>query len=274
MSFIAKWRQAIDRNGSRLCVGLDPDPDYIDDGDVLRWARTIIEATSDLVCAYKPNIAFYEALGTDGHATLRHVIDAVPDDIPVLVDAKRGDIDSTARAYARSLFDVLGADAITVSPYLGRDSLAPFLAHSDRGVFILARTSNEGARDLQDLEVGAGHDTASEPLYMAVARSAKTWNEHGNIGLVTGATYPAEIANIRAVCPELPLLVPGVGAQEGDIEAAARAAFGPGEFMINASRKVTYPPVGGDLSSWARSTATELRDAIDAAIRSARAAPS
>ncbi len=163
-TFAERWREAIARNGSRLCVGLDPDPARIAGGDVLRWASTIIDATRDLVCAYKPNIAFYEALGTDGHATLRRVVAAVPGDIPVLVDAKRGDIDSTAAAYARSLFDVIGAHAVTVSPYLGRDSLAPFLARAERGVFILARTSNPGARDLQDLEVDDGAGGQSEGI--------------------------------------------------------------------------------------------------------------
>lgn len=270
-TFAERWREAIARNSSHLCVGLDPDPARIAGGDVLRWASTIIDATRDLVCAYKPNIAFYEALGADGHATLRRVVEAVPGDIPVLVDAKRGDIDSTAAAYARSLFDVIGAHAVTVSPYLGRDSLAPFLARAERGVFILARTSNPGARDLQDLEVddGAG---GREPLYMAVARRARGWNENGNAGLVAGATYPEELARIRAACPELPLLVPGIGAQAGDLAAAARAASGPGEFLMNASRKVTYPPEGHDLATWARATALELRDAIEAALGPARAA--
>ncbi len=263
-TFVEKLRAAAQRNRSCLCVGLDPDPTRIAGGDVLAWARTIIDATSDLACAYKPNIAFYEALGTHGHETLRRVIEAVPGGIPVLIDAKRGDIASTADAYARSLFDVLGADAVTVSPYLGEDSLRPFVERADRGVFVLARTSNPGARDLQDLRV-AGED-GEEPLYLAVARLALRWNTNGNIGLVAGATYPDDIARLRSFCPNLPFLVPGVGAQDGDLHAAARAAQGPGGFLVNASRAITYAGEGAGLRDAARTAALRLRDAINAAL--------
>ena len=225
----------------------------------------MIEATSDLVCLYKPNIAFYEGLGTEGHELLRRTLEAVPAGIPVLIDAKRGDIGSTAEAYARSLFDVLNADAITVSPYLGRDAVQPFLDRADRGVFVLARTSNPGARDLQNLQVATA-DGQGEPLYLAVARLARSWNEHGNVGLVAGATYPEEVRQIRSVCPDLPFLVPGIGSQEGDLAAACAAAEGPGGFFINVSRAVIYAGASEDI----RATALRYRDAINRAMENDR----
>ncbi len=271
-AFVERLRAAANRNRSRLCVGLDPDPARIAGGDVLAWARSIIDATADLVCAYKPNIAFFEALGLRGHETLRRVIDRVPDDIPVLIDAKRGDIGSTAEAYARSLFDILGADAVTVSPYLGEDSIRPFADRAERGVFVLSRTSNPGAGELQDLAVVSEAGEA-EPLYLAVARRALAWNRHGNIGLVAGATYPDDIARLRALCPDMPFLVPGVGAQRGDLRRAVQAADGPGGFLVNASRGVTYASEGAGLAGAARAAAIELRDAIDAALEEGAGAP-
>ena len=252
-TFMDLWQGARERNHGSLCVGLDPDLDRIPGGDVLDWARRIIDATSDLVCAYKPNSAFYEALGTHGYELLRQVIASVPAGVPVIVDAKRADIGNTSAAYARAVFDVLGAHAITVHPYMGEDSVSPFLERADRGVFVLARTSNPGAREFQDLAMPAG-----EPLYLTVARRAVAWNSHGNVGLVTGATYPEDIALIREVCPGLPLLLPGVGAQQGELAAAVRAAAGPGGFMVNVARGVIY-------AQDVRAAALRFRDDIEAA---------
>ena len=267
MSFRTKYEAAAERNRSLLCVGLDPDPERIPPGvDVVHFLRAIIEATSDLVCCYKPNAPFYEALGVDGAATLRAVIEAVPDEIPVLLDAKRNDIGNTARFYARAVFQVLGADAVVVNPYLGEDAMEPFFAYEDRHSFVLCRTSNPSAADLQDLPVGDD----GRPLYEHVALLANRWNRRGNVGLVVGATYPAEARRIRELCPQLLMLLPGIGAQEGELTAAVRAAVDAsgGGIIVNASRAVLYAGAGGDAGAHAaaaREAAAALRAAIDAA---------
>jgi orotidine-5'-phosphate decarboxylase len=264
-SFAEKYRAAAERNGSLLCVGLDPDPARLPVGHTVSgFLRAIVEATADLVCCYKPNSAFFEALGTDGYAVLREVIEGVPTGIPVLLDAKRGDVGHTAAAYARAAFDVLGADAITVNPYLGGDAVEPFLAYEDRHVFVLCRTSNAGAADVQDFAAGEG----GEPLYLRVARLANGWNARGNVGLVVGATYPEEAARIREVSPELLFLMPGVGAQDADLRSAVRAAIdaSSGGILVNASRSVLYAdasPAG--FADAARAETVRLRDAINAA---------
>jgi orotidine-5'-phosphate decarboxylase len=275
MSFNEKLAAAVARNDSRLCVGLDPDPARIAGGvgGVSAFNRGIIEATADIVCCYKPNMGFYEALGQAGWDALRATLAAVPRDVPVLLDAKRGDIASTAVGYARAVFEVLGADAVTVSPYLGGDSLEPFFRYRDRGVFVLCHTSNDGAGDMQDLPV-VTLSGGTQPLYLAVASRALGWNVHGNAGLVVGATYPLELALVRERCPDLPILVPGVGAQAGALEESARAAdngttYG---FLINASRGVTYAAKAGeDPFRAARAAALGLRDAINQALRPAAA---
>lgn len=269
MPFNHALRAAATRNQSLLCIGLDPDPQRMPAGlaqsadPTYDFCMAIAEATADLACAFKPNIAFFEALGPAGLATLRRLIADLPGDLPVIVDAKRGDIGSTAAAYAEAIFELLGADAVTLSPYLGGDALAPFLRYADKGCIILCKTSNPGSGDLQDLLLASG-----EPLYMAVARKAQhEWNTHQNVGLVVGATYPAVLAQVRALCPDLPLLVPGVGAQGGDLEAAVRAAadaHGEG-VLINASRSVLYASAGADFASAARAEAQRLRDQINAA---------
>ncbi|MEX1254975.1 MAG: orotidine-5'-phosphate decarboxylase [Dehalococcoidia bacterium] len=263
MSFREKLTRAAERNRSLLCVGLDPDPARLPDGGVADFLCAVVEATKDLVCAYKPNLAFYEQLGEQGYAALRAVLQAIPDDIPVIADAKRGDVAHTAEAYARALFDELGFDAATVNPYLGGDAVEPFVARADRGVFIVCRTSNPGARDLQDLLVeDAGQ---ARPLYEAVAEMALSWDRHRNVGLVVGATYPEETRRLRALCPELPFLVPGVGAQEGALEEAVRAgldAAGAG-IVVNASRSVLYASPGSDFAQAARQQAEALRAAIE-----------
>lgn len=262
MTFREKLEAAAARNGSLLCVGLDPDPARLPVDSVAEFNRAIVEATADLVCAYKPNVAFYEALGEEGYAALRETLAAIPPEIPTIGDAKRGDIGNTARAYARAAFDVLGFDAVTVNPYLGSDSLAPFIEREDRGVFVLCRTSNPGAADLQDLAIGG--DGGGRPLYEVVAELARGWNTRGNVGLVTGATYPEELRRVRELCPEMLLLVPGVGAQAGDLAAAVRAGLDArsGGILVNASRGVLYASTGQDFAQAAREAARALRDEI------------
>jgi orotidine-5'-phosphate decarboxylase len=273
MGFFQKLARAVERNESLLCVGLDPDPERLPAGlpagqagarDVATFQRVIMEATSDLVCAYKPNLAFYEALGEPGLEALHATLAAVPDDVPVIGDAKRGDIGHTARAYARALFDRWGFDAVTVNPYLGGDSLEPFLERADRGVFLLCRTSNPGARDLQDLPVLPGEGLPARPLFEVVAERANEWNTRGNVGLVVGATYPEELGRVREICPELTFLVPGVGAQGGDLEASLRQGLDArgGGLIINVSRQVLYASQGEDFAAAARRVALALRDEI------------
>ena len=263
MSFVDKLWTTSRRNRSLLCVGLDPDPSLMPLADIFEFNRCIIDATADVVCAYKPNMAFYEAAGLDGLKALLRTVEYVPDGIPVISDAKRGDIGNTARAYARSVFEGFGFDAVTVNPYLGKDALDPFFEYADRGVFVLCRTSNPGARDFQDLPVRLGEDEM--PLYQAVALRAREWNTRGNVGLVVGATYPDEIARVRALCPDMPFLVPGVGAQGGDLEAAVRAGLdvrGRG-VIVNVSRQVLYASKGPDFADAARLAAEKARDDIN-----------
>ncbi|MEE8338212.1 MAG: orotidine-5'-phosphate decarboxylase [Dehalococcoidia bacterium] len=272
MSFKSKYEAAVEANGSLLAIGLDPDPQLLPAGaDPVEFLTAIITATSDLVCCYKPNAAFFEALGLNGFAKLRAVLDAVPPAIPVLLDAKRGDIGNTARFYAQAVFEQLGVDAVTLNPYLGEDALTPFFEYEDRHSFVLCRTSNPSAVDLQDLAAGEG----GRPLYEHVALLANGWNRHDNVGLVVGATYPQEAARIRALAPDLLQLVPGVGAQDGDIAAAVRACTDAagGGVIINASRGVLYAGRDSagretDIASYAsaaREAAIRLRDAINAA---------
>jgi orotidine-5'-phosphate decarboxylase len=265
VDFLEKLHGASQRNGSLLCVGLDPDPGLMPEKTgVLDFNRALIEATCDVVCAYKLNFAFYEALDSQGISILKQTIKAVPEGIPVIGDAKRGDIGNTARAYARAIFESLGCDATTVNPYLGLDSVAPFIEYRDRGVFILCRTSNPGAEDFQSLvckEAGVG----SRQLFQIVADRASQWNTHGNIGLVVGATYPEELRLIREAHPELPFLIPGVGAQGGDLALAVRYgvdAQGWGA-IINSSRQVIYSSRQKDFAQAARRVALSLRDQIN-----------
>lgn len=270
VGFQQKFESAATRNQSLLCVGLDPDPAQLPPGvDPGEFLAAIVEATADLVCCYKPNIAFFEPDLGPGIERLRRLIAGVPDGVPVLLDAKRGDIGHTATFYARAAFDSLGADAVTANGYLGRDAIAPFLAYADRTTFLLVRTSNPGARDLQDVRLADGR-----MLFEHVAALAAEWNgEHGNVGLVVGATYPEEARRIREICPDQPMLMPGIGAQAGDLEAAVRAgidARGAG-VLVNASRGVMYAGASagartlGDWARAARSAASELREAINRA---------
>ena len=243
MEFFHRLEQAIEKSGSLLCIGLDPDPKRLppwckDDPDpVFAFNRHIIDLTCDLVCAYKPNIAFYEALGPRGWETLRNTISyAQQCEVPVILDAKRNDIDSSAEKYACAAFEQLRADAITVNPYMGWDSIEPFLRYKDHAVFVLALSSNPGAQDFQNLD-GNGH-----ALYERVVAQAVGWNERGNLGLVVGATHADEICCVRALAKNEWILMPGVGSQGGDLAAALANGLrddGSG-VIVNASRSVIY----------------------------------
>jgi len=248
MDFFDRLEQRIREQDSVVCVGLDPDldrlPDDVLEKDLPRWAfnRRIIDATHEHAACYKPNAAFYE--DADGWRSLQETIAyAHGKNVPVLLDAKRADIGNTARQYAKALDD---ADALTVNPYLGQDSLQPFLSRSDAGVFVLCRTSNPGGKDFQNLEL-AGFD---EYLYEHVARRASEWNESENVGLVVGATTPDELEHVRELVPELPFLVPGVGAQGGDAEAAAvHCTNDAGVGLVNSTRGIIF--AGEDADDWA-----------------------
>lgn len=258
--FKEKLRAARQRNRSFLCVGLDPDPARIPMADVAAFLREVIDATADLVGAYKPNLAFFEALGPKGHAILQRTLEAIPKGIPTIGDGKRGDIGDTMRFYAKALFDLYGFDAVTVNAYGGRDALEPFLSQGDRGVLIWCRSSNPGAADVQDRALADGR-----ALYEAIAELAGSWNESGNVGLVVGATWPEQLRRVRRLCPNMLILVPGVGAQEGDLEAAVRAALdrdGEG-FIISASRQVLYAAEGKGFARTARRAAQALRARIN-----------
>ena len=263
VSFLEKLEAAAQRNQSLLCVGLDPSPPQMPIDDIVTFNRAIVEATSDLVCAFKPNIAFYEAEGLKGLRALERTLAAIPGHIPVILDAKRGDIGNSAAAYAKAAFERWGADAMTVNAYLGGDSVEPFVAYSDRGVFILCRTSNPGAAELQAL-----HVTDGTPLYEQVARLAAEWNTRGNVGLVVGATHPEELSRVRMLCPTMPILVPGVGAQGGELEASVKAGVDANgrRAIVSASRQVLYASSGADYPEAARRTAGVLRDQINAAL--------
>lgn len=263
MNFIDKLTGVTRRNKSLLCVGLDPDPRLIPDGvGIFEFNRAIINATSDLVCAYKPNLAFYEALGNEGIEALKHTVKYIPEGIPVIADAKRGDIGNSAKAYARALFENLQFDATTVSPYLGFDSLEPFIEYRDKGIFILCRTSNAGAVDFQSLVCEVENDY--RPLFEVVALKAGQWNKYGNIGLVVGATYPEELRLIRQLQPNMPLLIPGIGAQGGDLALTVRYGVDAqgGKAVINSSRQVLYASRGKDFAEAARQVASKLRGQI------------
>ncbi len=258
--FPEKLRAASRRNSSFLCIGLDPDPALMPHPHIPSFLQEIVEATVDLVCAYKPNLAFFEALGSQGMGVLLESLADVPRHIPIIADGKRNDIPSTARFYAHALFEAHGFDAATVNPYLGYDAVEPFLAYGERGVFLLCRTSNRGAADIQDLPLADGRR-----LYEAVAELARDWNRGGNIGLVMGATWPQEVARVRALCPEMTLLLLGVGAQGADVATTLRAgmdARGQG-FIISSSRRVLYASGGKDFARAARRAAQVLREEIN-----------
>ncbi|MFN0157423.1 MAG: orotidine-5'-phosphate decarboxylase [Bacteroidota bacterium] len=265
MNFSDRLRSIQRQNKSLLCVGLDPDLSKIplalrtDPHSIITFNREIIKATQDLVCAYKLNLAFYEALGEAGWSVVHRTLSFIPGNIVTIGDAKRGDIGNTAELYAKSLLDDYGFMATTVSPYMGADSVAPFISREDRGAFVLAVTSNPGARDLQYLKV------KGKPVYEHVIARVKKWNVLQNCGLVVGATKPRELKRVRSLAPGMPLLIPGIGAQGGDLKSAVRYGCDEnGEMaLINASRSIMYASGGSDFADAARREASKLRDAIN-----------
>lgn len=270
MGFLDKLAAAWDKNDSLLCVGLDPNLDVLpqhlrqSSTPFFDFAKAIIDATADTVCAFKPNSAFYEARGADGVAELKQICDYIREnyaDIPIILDYKRGDIGNTNNYYTSFAFDYLQVDAITIQPYLGREAIQPYLDKKDKGIIVLCRTSNEGAGEFQDME------TDGRKLYVHVAQHVKdNWNGNGNCQLVVGATYPKELAEIRAlVGDDMVFLVPGLGAQGGDAEAAVKAGMnssGKG-LIINSSRAILYASDGEDFAEGARIVASKTRDEIN-----------
>ena len=268
-SFRARLDARIAASNSLVCVGLDPVPEKLPEGfgrtteDVVTFCTALVDATHEYAAAYKPNLAFYMALGLDGLDALKRVIDAIPDDIPVILDGKLNDMGETARAYARAVFDVLDVDALTVAPYLGEDGLEPYLSREGRGVIVLVKTSNPGSGDLQDLELASG-----DPLYLHVAGRCRTWHEAypAEVGMVVGATYPDQLAAVRQRCPDQVILLPGLGAQGGDTAASVRAGIdknGAG-LLCSASRSIMYADSGTGFAKAAADAARALRDEINA----------
>ncbi len=302
MSFKSKLLEAARKNKSWLCVGLDPAIDKIpsklgsDPGGILEFNRAIIEATSDLVCAYKPNAAFYECMGAKGWEVLEKTVLSVPSHIPVIIDAKRGDIGNTAAMYAKSIFEGLGADAVTVNPYLGRDSIEPFTRYLDKGVIILCLTSNKSSNDIQrqltitenqpETAIGTSRSTAeslaefldssTKKIYEHIAGLAVEWNVNDNIGLVVGATAPKELGIVREIVGEdIPFLIPGVGAQGGDLQQSIEhGSNADGELaIINVARGIIYGWTDeSNYESQIREAALSFKERIQKAIEQKAAA--
>jgi len=269
-TFNQQLQSAWASQGSMLCVGFDPDPKRLPlslqgkPEGIYEFCREIADATADLVCAFKPQFAYFASQRAEAQLEklIKHLKDNYPH-IPVILDSKRGDIGSTADHYALEAFDRYGADAVTVNPYMGFDTIEPYLKHAGKGVIVLCRTSNPGGSDLQFLNVAPN----GEPLYLHVAKlAAQHWNSSNQISLVVGATFPEEIAKVRAIVGEMPLLIPGIGAQGGDIDAtvsAGKIAGKPGSGMIiNSSRAILYASSGADFAKAAREVATTTRDAL------------
>lgn len=274
-SFAARLDEVAARKGSMVCVGLDPDPRRMPINDVAEFNRRIVDATHPLVAAYKPQMAYYEALGIPGlqalEATISHIRDVAPD-VLIVGDAKRGDMGSTASAYATAMFDVWDFDVVTVNAYQGSDTVEPFLQYPGRGVFIVCRTSNPSSRDFQDLRIVS---EGNPHLYEKVAEAAERWDTGGNVGLVIGATYPMELRLLRAKHQSMPILIPGVGAQGGDVAEAARAgADGNGRGMlINSSRGITYVSEHPrDFARYSKVACDSLRREINLALESVHGA--
>jgi orotidine-5'-phosphate decarboxylase len=263
MNFIDKLDRAAKKNNSLLCIGLDIDlkkipQSFLNKPDpIFEFNKGIIDSTKDLVCAYKPNIAFYEMYGNYGLDSLKKTIEYAGEDIPFILDAKRGDIGNTAMAYAKALFDIYKADAVTLNPYMGFDSIEPFLTYKDKGLFILCLTSNPSAKDFQT--------EGTDPLYLQVAKKVKIWNNYGNCGLVVGATKSDDLKEIRSIAGDMPILIPGVGAQGGDLQSSVR--FGvtkKGErAIVNSSRGIIYASSGEDFAGSAKVAARKLKEEIN-----------
>ena len=272
MTFLDLLHSASTRNNSMLCVGLDPEPTRFpaamqgNPRKIYDFCAAIVDATADLVCAFKPQIAYFAAHGAEDQLErlMQHLRANAPH-VPVILDAKRGDIGSTAEQYAKEAFERYGADAVTLSPFMGFDSVEPYLAYPGKGAFLLCRTSNPGGDDLQNQRLAS---VDGQPLlYEHLARLAQgPWNKNGQLGLVVGATYPAEIERVRALAPTVPLLIPGVGAQGGDAAATVRAGWRPdGPIIVNSSRAILYASNGADFAAAARREATKTRDMLQAA---------
>jgi len=272
MTFLQKLHGAQRLNGSMLCVGLDPEPARFPDGlkgdpgRIYDFCARIVDATADLVIAFKPQIAYFAAHRAEDQLErlMAHMRANAPQ-VPVILDAKRGDIGSTAEQYAKEAFERYGADAVTLSPFMGFDSVQPYLGYPGKGAFLLCRTSNPGGDDLQNQRLAS---VEGQPLlYEHVARLAQgPWNTNGQLGLVVGATYPAEIERVRQIAPTLPLLIPGVGAQGGDAVATVKAGWRPdGPIVVNSSRAILYASAGADFADAARAAARATRDQLEAA---------
>lgn len=266
MKFFEKLEKLQKKNNSLVCVGLDIDltktPEIInkEDDPVFSFNKAIVDATKDLVGCYKPQMAFYEAIGLDGLKSLKKTVDYIHTfDIPVIIDAKRNDIGNTATAYAKAMFENFGFDAMTVNPYMGGDSVEPFLKYEEKGVIILVKTSNPGSGDFQDL------DCEGKPLYQRVVEKILEWDKLKNIGMVIGATYPEELKTVREVAPEMTFLIPGLGAQGGDTEKTIKYGLrkdGLGA-IINSSRGIISASDGEDFAKAARKATIELKDEIN-----------
>ena len=264
--FTERLEQAATAAKSLVCIGLDPDPARMPVSSVYEFNRAIVDATAGLVCAYKPNLAFYEALGLPGledlQKTIAHIRDAAPGVI-IIGDAKRGDIGPSAQAYAKAMFQVWGFDAITINAWGGQDTVTPFLEDESKGVFVWCRGSNPGSADFQDAQIVT--EDGPMPLYRNMALACQEWNTKGNLGLVVGATVPEQLREVRAVCPDMPLLIPGVGAQGGDLEAAVRQGTDSRgrAALINSSRGIIYASGGADFAQAAAREADKLRTSIN-----------
>ena len=264
--FTERLEQAATAAKSLVCVGLDPDPARMPVSSVSEFNRAIVDATAGLVCAYKPNLAFYEALGLSGledlQKTIAHIRDAAPGVI-IIGDAKRGDIGPSAQAYAKAMFQVWGFDAITINAWGGKDTVTPFLEDESKGVFVWCRGSNPGSADFQDVQITT--NDGPMPLYLNMAMSCREWDTKGNLGLVVGATVPEQLQEVRAACPDMPLLIPGVGAQGGDLEEAVRQGVDSRgrAALINSSRGIIYASSGADFAQAAGREADKLRTSIN-----------
>ena len=277
MTFLEQLQQAESRNQSMLCVGLDPEPSKFpahlhgDASKIYDFCAAIVDATADLVISFKPQIAYFHAHRAEDQLEklMQHMRRTAPH-VPVILDAKRGDIGSTAAQYAIEAFERYGADAVTLSPFMGFDSVQPYLAYHGKGAFLLCRTSNPGGDDFQAQRLSS---VAGEPLlYEHIAKLAQgEWNTNGQLGLVVGATYPTEIERVRQVAPHVPLLIPGVGAQGGDAVATVRAGYKQhngqttAPIIVNSSRAVLYASNGADFADAARKVAMQTRDVLQAA---------
>jgi orotidine-5'-phosphate decarboxylase len=272
VAFADRLASQVQRANSLICIGLDPDPTRFPQQfrelgrreAIVEFNRAIVEATADLVCCYKPNLGFYVGQGIEGVRALIETKSLIPAEIPVILDCKVGDMGSTASAYANGYFGEWGFDAVTANPYQGEDSLAPFLAYPDRAVFVLCKTSNPSSGDLQDVPV----DETGDPVYLALAARATHWQRDypAQVGLVVGATYPDDLGRVRERAPKLPILLPGVGAQAGDVEGSVSngtTAAGDG-LIVSSSRSIMYAGSGPDFADRARSAALQLRDQVNA----------